>query len=191
LKALYFAVAFVVSIGPASANGLALSGRNVHVAQTEPSRLYRAQVLSTLARSEEAELPISVSTAVTTSGEQEEPGAADAATAEISASLKAKIRAIVAFARQEVRNAPDGSKVVASRIRVRCAVKQIVEEDKASLAAAPALLLSQPAAAEPARVSSTLEACSIKLVQVRRNGGTDTGKRNYEVTLPPVEDATP
>ncbi len=191
MKALYFAVALLVSIGPASANGLSLSGPSVHIAQTEPSRLYRAEWLAANVPSQEIEVPLSAASASTALAPQAEPGTVDAATAQISATLKAKIRAIVAFAREEVRNTPDGSKVVASRIRVRCAVKQIVAEQKPSLSAMPALMLSERAAAEPTRVSSTVEACSIKLVQVRRNSGPDPGKRNYEVTLPPVEDVAP
>jgi hypothetical protein len=190
LKAFCFAVALVVSIVPASATGLALSERGVHVAQTEPSRLYRAEWLTAQMPAQSVEVP--PVTADTLDEPEADPGAVDAATAQISATLKAKIRAIIAFAREEARiTTEDGSKLVGSRIRVRCAVKQVVAKSKPSLSAMPALMLSERAAAEPVVNSTTVEACTVKLIQVRRSTLPETGKRTFSFELPPLDETAP
>jgi hypothetical protein len=182
LKAFYVAFALIVTIGPVSANGLSLSGRSVEVAQTEPSRLYRAEWLSAHARSYEAEAPLLAS------GAHGEPdadiGAADAAEDQLSADLKAKIRAIIAVAREEVHTTSNGSRLLRSRVRVSCSVRQVVAKRKPSLAATPALMLSERAGAQPTRVASTLEACTIKLLQIRRSESTEPAKREFSIELP-------
>jgi hypothetical protein len=196
LKAFYFAVALVVSIGPVSAKDLALSGNGVGVAQAEPSRLYRAEWLAAPTPSkqtpfEETEVPLFAAAPA----DEPHSGTVDAATAQISDALKAKIRAIIAFVRDEARPSADGD-LLASRVRVRCAVKQVVEKNKPSLSAMPALMLSERAAAEPTTVrSTTVEACTVKLLQVRRNTvsetGADTGKRTFSIELPPLDETAP
>ena len=182
MKAFYVAFALIVTIGPVSANGLSLSGRSVEVAQTEPSRLYRAEWLSAHARSYEAEAPLLAS------GAHGEPdadiGAADAAEDQLSADLKAKIRAIIAVAREEVHTTSNGSRLLRSRVRVSCSVRQVVAKRKPSLAATPALMLSERAGAQPTRVASTLEACTIKLLQIRRSESTEPAKREFSIELP-------
>ncbi len=187
LKAFYLAVAFVVSIGPASANGLSESGRSVHVAQSGISRLYQDEWLSAHTRSYETEVPLL--RAKTLDDVQVDPRV-EAATAQISAALKAKIRAIVAFARQQVRNTTDGSQVLRSRIRVRCAAKQVVAKRAPSLSTMPALMLSERAA-EPQLIASTVELCSIQLLQLRRNTPSEPRKRAFEVTLPSLDEVSP
>ena len=197
LKAFYVAVALVVSIGPVSAKDLALSGDGVGVAQAEPSRLYRAEWLtaqtpSKPTSSEEAEVPLFAAGADDEPG----PGTDDAAAAQVSDALKSKIRAIIAFVRDEARSGADGSQLLRSRVRVRCAVKQVVAKNKPSLSAMPALMLSERAAAEPTTVSSTtVEACTVKLLQVRRSTvsetDADTGKRTFSIELPPLDETAP
>jgi hypothetical protein len=187
LKAFYLAVAFVVSIGPASANGLSLSGHSVHVAQSDVSRHYQAEWFSAHTRSYQTEVPLL--TAKTLDDAQVDPRV-DAASAQISAALKAKIRAIVAFARQQVRNTTDGSRVLRSRIRVRCAAKQVVAKRAPSLSRTPALMLSERAA-EPQLIADTIEMCTVKLLQLRRNTPSEPRKRPFEVTLPSPSEISP
>jgi hypothetical protein len=193
LKAIVLALAFVVSIGTANAKELILSKRSVHVAQTDTSRLYRAEWIAGYSQTPETEL-----SQVATSSLDEPDAApseeAEAAASQLSDTLKAKVRAIVAFARQEAQQqTEDGSRVLRSRIRVRCSAKQVVvAQRKASLNATPALLLSQRAASEePTAVKSTLEVCTVKLLQLRSNALPDGGTREFEITLPPLEETAP
>lgn len=185
-----------MSIGPVSAKDLALSGNGVGVAQAEPSRLYRAEWLtaqtpSKQTPSEETEVPLFAAAPA----DEPDPGTVDADTAQVSDALKAKIRAIIAFVRDEAGSSEDGE-LLARRIRVRCAVKQVVAKNKPSLSAMPALMLSERAAAEPTTASSTtVEACTVKLLQVRRNTvsetGADTDKRTFSFELPPLDETAP
>jgi hypothetical protein len=192
LKAIVLALAFVVSIGTANAKELILSKRSVHVAQTDTSRLYRAEWISGYARSPDTELS-QVATSSLDEPEAQSPDDGDAIASQLSEALKAKVRAIVAFARQEERQqADDGSRILRSRIRVRCAVKQVVAERKPSLTATPALLLSQRATSgEPNLIKSTVEVCTVKLLQVRSSASSDRGTREFTLTLPPLEESTP
>ncbi len=199
LRAFYFAVVLVVSIGPASATDLALSGRGLGVVQVEPSGVYRAerpgaQTPSKQTSSEATELPLFAA------GPADEPeidvATVDSATTPVSEALKAKIRAIIDFVRDEARSDRDGSKLLASRVRVRCAVKQVVAKRKPLPAALPALMLSQRTTAEPTTVkSTTVEACTVKLIQVRRSTvaetGAEKGKRAFSIELPPLDETAP
>jgi hypothetical protein len=112
-----------------------------------------------------------------------DPVASEAAE-EISAALEAKIRAIIAYMREDAHNASDSTKVLRSRIRVRCSVRQIIAKPKASLTAAPAVLSEQAA-------SATLEACTIKLLQLRSSGPPGPAKREYSVELPAPAQTAP
>jgi hypothetical protein len=187
LRAFYFAVALVVSIGPAGANELALPGQDVGAAQAIQTP---AQTPTNQAPSEEAEAPLFGA------DPQSDFAVADGDAAEISDSLKAKVRTIIAFMRDQARiGAGDGSELVGSRIRVRCASKQVVAKSKPSLSAMPALMLSERAASEPTTVrSTTVEACTLKLIQVHRSTttetGADAGKRSFAIELPAGADAT-
>lgn len=192
LKAIVLALAFVVSIGTANAKEFVVSNRSVQVAQTDTSRLYRAEWISSYARSRNAELSHVASGSLDEPQAQPPDEAGDATASQLSEALKAKVRAIVAFARQEVQQADDGSRLVRSRIRVRCSVKHVVAERNPSLNATPALLLSQHAAGgEPNLVKSTVEVCTVKLIQVRSTASPDSGTREFTLTLPPLEESTP
>jgi hypothetical protein len=71
-------------------------------------------------------------------------------------------------------------------------VKQVVAERKPSLTATPALLLSQRATSgEPNLIKSTVEVCTVKLLQVRSSASSDRGTREFTLTLPPLEESTP
>ncbi len=188
LKAFYLAFALVVSIGPASATGLSPSDGGINIAQTDISHLFRDDRPSANVPAQDIEVPLFTARSVDEPGA--DPGGADAATAQISDALKAKIRAIVAFARQQARNAPDGSQILRSRIRVRCAAKQVVAKRVPSTSATPALLQSERPA-EPELIASTVEICSIKLLQLRRNTPSEPPKRSFEVTLPPLDAISP
>lgn len=181
MRAFYIAVALVVSFGPAGANDLALSGHDAGVAEA-------AQMPTNQTLSQEAEAPLFAA-------DPKFDSAADAEGAEISDALKAKVRAIIAFMRKEVSaGADDGSELVGSRIRVRCAAKQVVaERKKPSLTAMPALMLSERAASEDgaATFTTTVEACTLKLLQFRRSStaetSTDAGTRSFAIELPAAE----
>jgi hypothetical protein len=45
--------------------------------------------------------------------------------------------------------------------------------------------------AETAPVSTTVELCSIKLLQVRRNKPSEPGKHAYSIELPPLDETAP
>jgi hypothetical protein len=179
LKAFYIAVALVVSFAPVSANDLVLSGHDARVAEA-------AQTPTNHTLSEEAEAPLFAA----------DPKIdADAEGAEISDALKAKVKAIIAFMRKEVSSgADDGTELVGSRIRVRCAAKKVVaKQRKPSLTAMPALMLSERATPEdaPATFTTTVEACTLKLLQFRRSStaetSTDAGNSSFAIELPANE----
>jgi len=169
-----------VSFGPAGANDLALSGHDAGVAE--------AAQMPNQTLSQEAEAPLFAA-------DPKFDSAADAEGAEISDALKAKVKAIIAFMRKEVSSgADDGSELVGSRIRVRCAAKQVVaKRKKPSLTAMPALMLSERAASEDgaATFTTTVEACTLKLLQFRRSStaetSTDAGTRSFAIELPAAE----
>ncbi len=169
LRAFFSAVALIVLIAPINATELAAPEDGVEAAQIEPSRQNAIQ---------DVEAPL-----LTASADGQEVDTGD----QISAALKAKISAIIAFAREEARNTAVGSQILRSRIRVRCSVRQIVAKPKPSLTAAPALMLSERAAGEATAVSTTLEACTIKLLQVRRKETSEPAERNFSIELPSLE----
>jgi hypothetical protein len=189
LKAFYVALALTVTIGPASANGLALYGHQVNVAETEPSRLYRAEWLSSHTQMQDAR-PHGADAPMLASGARNEAqadtGEAEAASDQISATLKAKIRAIIAVAREEPRSSADKARLLRSRIQVRCSVREVVARREPALPSVPALMLSQSADSEPARVTSTVEACTIKLLQVHRSETAEPVRRDFTLQLPPL-----
>jgi hypothetical protein len=193
LKAIVLALAFVVSIGTANAKEFVVSNRSVQVAQTDTSRLYRAEWISSYVRSRDAELSHVATSSLDEPQAQPPVEAGDATASQLSEGLKAKVRAIDAFARQEVQQqADDGSRLLRSRIRVRCSVKHVVAERNPSLNATPALLLSQHATSgEPNVIKSTVEVCTVKLIQVRSTASPDSGTREFTLTLPPLEESTP
>jgi hypothetical protein len=190
-KAFYAALALAMSIAPASANELASSGPSMQVAQTEPSRLYHAEWLIPYRQFQGADATHVAAGAF----DEPQQGAAasdvEAATAQVSATLKAKIRAIVAFARAEAARSQEGSQLLRNRIAVRCAVRQIQAKREASLTDTPSLLEPAGVDAETAPVSTTVELCSIKLLQVRRNTPSEPGKHAYSIELPPLDETAP
>lgn len=189
MRSFYFAVALVASFGPASADGVAFPGRGAEDTQTEPSRLYQAGRVAAETPSKQTSLGTEPPLAA------DEAHGGDAASGEVSDALKAKVRAIIAFMRDEASSSKDGE-LLASRIRVRCASKQVVTRKKSSLAATPSLMLSgrATAAPEPAN-ATTVEACTLKLVQVRRGTvpepSADSGQRDFSFELPPLDEAAP
>jgi hypothetical protein len=181
LKAFYVAVALVVSFGPAGANDLASPGHDAGVAEA-------AQMPTNQTLSEEAEAPLFAA-------DPKFDSVAEAESGEISDALKAKVKAIIAFMRKEVSSGvDDGTELVGSRIRVRCAAKKVVaKQKKPSLAAMPALMLSERATSKdtPASFTTTVEACTLKLLQFRRSStaetSTDAGDRSFAMELPASE----
>jgi hypothetical protein len=178
LRAIYFAVALVVSIGPAGANELALPGLDAGVAQA-------AQTPSRQASSEDTKASLFAEEP------RSESAIEDTEAVEISDGLRAKLRAIVELMRDDGTVGADGSELLGSRIRVRCAVKKVVAKSKPSLSATPTLMLSEHAASGQATVSATtMEACTVKLLQVRRSTTAETSadadKRAFSIELPVV-----
>ncbi len=166
-----------MSIGPAGANELALPGPGAGVAQA-------AQTPSRQASSEETKASLFAEEP------RSESATEDTETIEISDGLRAKIHAIVELLRDDGQTGADGSELLGSRIRVHCAVKKVVAKRKPSLSATPALMLSEHAASGQATIrATTMEACTVKLLQVRRTteeASADTGKRAFSIELPVV-----
>jgi hypothetical protein len=40
-------------------------------------------------------------------------------------------------------------------------------------------------------IKSTVEVCTVKLIQVRSTASPDSGTREFTLTLPPLEESTP
>jgi hypothetical protein len=165
LKALYSAVALILLAGPVGA--------------AQPTSSERASVFA-----QEEALPKN-------HAESRSAAGTSAATVdEISAALRAKVRAIIAFLRDDTHDALDDTKTLHSRIRVYCSVRHVTKKPKPSLTAAPALLLEQ-AASDTAPVTVMLEGCTIKLLQIRSTEPPRPAKRAFSIGLPPAGEDTP
>jgi hypothetical protein len=180
LRAFFSAVALIVLIAPVNAHDVAAPGDGATAGRAEPSH-----------QSAIRDVEVPLITASTSDGQDADSSSADAAADQISATLQAKIRAIIALARDEPRTVSDGTELLRSRIHVHCSVREVVSKREPSLPAAPALMLSERAANEPARVSSTVEACTIKLLQIRRSESTEPVRRDFTLQLPPPGEAAP
>jgi hypothetical protein len=167
LKALYSAVALILFAGPVGATQPAASSEREGVFAQEQDLPQDHTERSAAA------------------------GISDAAADEISAALKAKIRAIIAFMREETHNTSGSTKLLRSRIHVHCSARHITVKRKPSLTAAPALLLEQQTASERTPISTMLEACTIKLLQIRRTEPPEPAKREFSVELPSPRGTTP
>jgi hypothetical protein len=172
LKALQSAIALLLLAGPIGATQAAESGEGVV--------LQERALTQDLAEQEPADRHSPDETT-------------DAAADKISAPLKAKIRAIIAFLSEEAGNpSPDGTELLRSRVRVHCSVRHVMAKPKTkpSLNAAPAALLGRDAR-EPKAASATLEACTIKLLQVRASRPSQPAKREFSIELPQPGESTP
>lgn len=170
---------------PASADVLS-SPRPVLVKSSGASRLYHTEWLAAYRRARSGAAALFADGADSAEVHLGSLSRVDAA----KATVNARVRALVAYAKREMRRAGIDPRKVHSRLRVRCAVKYavITRRRTAQTGYMPALLQTEQASTAPVVVKRAVETCSVKLLLRRRTPAPAT-RQSFSITLPDLSRA--